>query len=196
MESTSDPVLSWIHLIDRKPLSRKWWHWPDLRRRPPVSNLGPSRPRPGRAPAAAATFCLSWLPAEQPVCSHWLCSDMERKVETNDDHRLESFGFFNQQIKVVANLQYASAYAVWVVMQEEGGEPECFTQPVHHIHFQFCTRWARGLFKTSTDNIIYQDVSSLLWCCVACALTQVNPTQLMASASMSPSIEGHEVRLG
>ncbi len=29
-----------------------------------------------------------------------------------------------------------------------------------------------------------------------CALTQVNPIQLMASASMSPSIEGHEVRLG
>lgn len=27
-------------------------------------------------------------------------------------------------------------------------------------------------------------------------LTQVNPTQLIASASMSPSIEGHEVRLG
>lgn len=27
-------------------------------------------------------------------------------------------------------------------------------------------------------------------------LTQVNPTQLMASASMSPSIDGHEVRLG
>lgn len=42
-------------------------------------------------------------------------------------------------------------------MQEEGGESQRFTQPVHHIHFQFCACWAGGLFKTSTDNIIYLD---------------------------------------
>lgn len=61
------------------------------------------------------------------------------------------------------NLQYASTSAVRMVMQEKGGKPQCFTQPVHHIHFQLCACWARGLYKTNVDNIIYQDFTVLMF---------------------------------
>lgn len=56
-------------------MHKKWWHWPDLKRRPPVLNSGLSRPRPGQARSAAAVFYLSWLPAERPAYSHWQYSD-------------------------------------------------------------------------------------------------------------------------
>lgn len=36
-----------------------------------------------------------------------------------------------------------------MVMQEEGGEPQSFTQPVHHIHLQLCTCRTGGLCRTS-----------------------------------------------
>lgn len=72
------------------------------------------------------------------------------------------FWAYEKQDEGVANLKYASTSAVRMVMQEEGGEPQRFTQPVHHIHFQLCTSRAGGLYKNITDNIISQDGMTLL----------------------------------
>lgn len=36
-------------------------------------------------------------------------------------------------------LQYSSAHTIRMVMQEFIWKAQHFSQPVHHIHFQFCT---------------------------------------------------------
>lgn len=75
IKATSDQFYGSVYQADRKLLCSL----PDPKRRPLVLSLWRSRPRPGQARPAAAGFYLSWLPAEQPVCSHWLYSDERAK---------------------------------------------------------------------------------------------------------------------
>lgn len=49
-------------------------------------------------------------------------------------------------------LQYSSAHAVRMVVQEFIWKAQHFSQPIHHIHFQFCTGWTGGLGKSKKEN--------------------------------------------
>ena len=53
----------------------------------------------------------------------------------------------------VRYLDDAPPHAVRVVVEEEGGKPEGFAQPVHHIHLQLCARRTGGLYKGNTHIV-------------------------------------------
>lgn len=99
-KQTSNHFLWLFHLIYHKLFRKEHQHWPDLKRRQPVVNLGPTRPYPGWAQPSAAVFCLSWLPAERPVCFHWQCStrrDREKGKQIQPSyHRDNDNGVWNK----------------------------------------------------------------------------------------------------
>lgn len=103
----SGPVRAGTHQMSNLSLRQKLQHkqpkgWPEPKRRPPVESSKLSRPRPGPGQPAAAGACLSWLPGEQRVYSHWLCSEstsdrIRTKVkQTKQIHYLNKLHQFNE----------------------------------------------------------------------------------------------------
>ena len=66
----------------------------------------------------------------------------------------------------VTNLQYTATSAVRMMVHEEGGQPQCFTQPVQHMDFQLCTSWTGGLFTPNTHMFINAVGITSLFSCI------------------------------